>query len=100
MALATRNKIRRLFSGRFTEKGEFLKDEIAIPARYHCECNPNGFVAGQAINHRTFCPFHQRNLDVFLAQEGTAVLVVVALLVFALCGVAAFGVISSVLSLL
>jgi hypothetical protein len=89
MALATRSKIRRLFAGRFTEKGEFIPQPGVMPRRYRCSCNPNGFVSGQAINHYKFCPFSSRNIEAFLGQESTFVLVTVALLVFALCGVSA-----------
>ena len=81
----TGSKIMRLFGGRFTDKGDFIHEPSnVVPRRYKCSCNPNGFVSGQVINHHSFCPFHKTNLDVFLAQESTAVQIIVALLVFAL----------------
>ena len=91
MSRATASRILRKFGGHFSEKGEFVKDDIAIPRRYRCTCNPNGFVSGQAINHLRSCPFSSRNIQAFLGQEPTAVLLTVAILVFALCGLSAWA---------
>ena len=63
MTLATRHKIVRLFGGRFTEKGDFIHQPKPAPRRYKCDCNPNGFVAGQIIKHYSFCPFNPRNIQ-------------------------------------
>ncbi|TXH50829.1 MAG: hypothetical protein E6Q97_19640 [Desulfurellales bacterium] len=100
MSLATRSKIRRLFGGRFTEKGEFIHVlHIEPPRRYHCSCTPNRFVAGQAINHLSSCPFHRRNIEVFLAEESRAVLVIVAFLVLGLCLLSSWAIGTSIYNL-
>lgn len=85
MSYATKNKIRRMFGGRFTEKGEFIKAIIPRPRRYHCFCNSNGFTAGQFINHSIHCVYHPHNVQRVLSQEHPLVLLTVVGLVIVLC---------------
>ena len=77
MSRYTKRKILRQHAGTFTEKAEFIPQHVPMPRRYRCSCNPNGFVAGQAINHFKFCPFHNRNIEAFLnvlaCRSGSAI---------------------------
>ena len=71
MAHATSNRIRRFFSGKFDEKGEFTPRSSvgAAPHRYFCACNKNGFVARQFIWHARRCHYHSDNVSAFISRE-------------------------------
>ena len=99
MSRYTKRKILRQHAGTFTEKAEFIPQHVPMPRRYRCSCNPNGFVAGQAINHFKFCPFHNRNIEAFLNVESTIVQFIVLVLVAALCSLACIGLIASIQTL-